>query len=84
MPDPLLPPRRLPLRSLPPEQRPPLDAAARGVLAETALFNRQRFAWRLLLPLLHSLVESVLADFSPPDDEVRLRAVALSERGMQQ
>ncbi|KAI3435712.1 hypothetical protein D9Q98_001770 [Chlorella vulgaris] len=59
--------------SLPPSQRPPLDAALRGVLAETALTGLQRYEWQLLLPLLHSLVDSVLADFAPSpqtDEEV--------------
>jgi hypothetical protein len=66
-------PKRL-LCSLPPSQRPPLDAALRGVLAETALTGLQRYEWQLLLPLLHSLVDSVLADFAPSpqtDEEVR-------------
>lgn len=49
--------------SLPPEERPPLDAACRGVLAETALTGRQRYEWQLLVPLLHKLLDSVLAEY---------------------
>lgn len=58
--------------SLPPDQRVArLDAAARGVLAETALRGRQRYEWRLLLPLLHALVDVLLAEYTPPEEEVR-------------
>lgn len=65
----LTPPRRRPLLllpntcSLPAAQRPAPSAALRGVLAETALTGVQRFDWRLLQPLLHRLVDLVLADF---------------------
>ncbi|PRW59457.1 mediator of RNA polymerase II transcription subunit 12 isoform X1 [Chlorella sorokiniana] len=56
--------------SLPPDQRVArLTAATRGVLAETALHGRQRYEWRLLLPLLHALVDVVLAEYAPPEDE---------------
>lgn len=69
-------------RSLPPAERPALDAALRGVLAETALHNRQRYPWRLLAPLLHRLIDSVLADYAPPEDEVRgARAAGCSGAG---
>lgn len=66
------PPRAALPCSLPPDQRlAQLDAAARGVLAETALHGRQRYEWRLLLPLLHALVDVVLKEYAPPEDEVR-------------
>ena len=66
----LKPPRHpAPCCSLPANQRPPLDAACRGVLAETALTGRQRYDWRLLLPLLHSLVDVVLADYTRQQEE---------------
>ena len=55
--------------SLPADQRPAPDAACRGVLAETALTGRQRYEWRLLLPLLHSLVDAVLADYARQQEE---------------
>lgn len=69
-----------PYHSLPPAERPPLDSALRGVLAETALHNRQRFPWRLLAPLLHRLIDSVLAEFTPPEEEVRAVQGAERER----
>ena len=39
------------------------------MLAETALTGRQRYDWRLLLPLLHSLVDAVLADYTRQQEE---------------
>ncbi|KAL4423113.1 hypothetical protein ABPG77_004796 [Micractinium sp. CCAP 211/92] len=56
--------------SLPLSERPMLDAPLRGVLAETALLGLQRYEWRLLAPLLHSLVDAVLADFGRQEAEV--------------
>lgn len=56
--------------SLPLSERATLDAPLRGVLAETALTGLQRYEWRLLAPLLHSLVDAVLADFGRQEAEV--------------
>ncbi|KAL4458305.1 hypothetical protein ABPG75_013170 [Micractinium tetrahymenae] len=56
--------------SLPAVERRTLDASLRGVLAETALTGLQRYEWRLLAPLLHSLVDAVLADYGRQDAEV--------------
>ncbi|PSC69679.1 serine threonine-phosphatase 4 regulatory subunit 2 [Micractinium conductrix] len=56
--------------SLPAAERPPLDGSLRGVLAETALTGLQRYEWRLLAPLLHSLIDAVLADFGGQEAEV--------------
>lgn len=44
------------------------------MLAETALTGLQRFEWRLLVPLLHSLVDAVLADFGAQEAEVCVHA----------
>lgn len=45
----------------------------RGVLAETATTGLVRYEWRLLCPLLHAVLNELLADFAPPalEDEVR-------------
>lgn len=40
------------------------------MLAETALTGLQRYEWRLLAPLLHSLIDAVLADFGGQEAEV--------------
>lgn len=47
-----------------------LNAALRGVLAETALTGRIRYDWQLLKPLCHSLIDSNLAEFAAEELEV--------------
>lgn len=75
LPLPPLPPPGLCLPcSLPLSERATLDAPLRGVLAETALTGLQRYEWRLLAPLLHSLVDAVLADFGRQEAEVSAHA----------
>lgn len=46
------------------------------MLAETALTGLQRYEWRLLAPLLHSLVDAVLADYGRQEAEVSVASLS--------